>query len=118
VVHRLLPDFLQRRDQRAIAQHRPKHRHRLVGSADAHLGLAEPCAEQGTHRRRLLRHMHLEDRLRRFLPPGAQALQHLHAAQRKRQRARVGRDVLVGGPRVEHGHARLRQRPRGLHRER
>ena len=64
-------------------------------------GLAEPVAEQRQRRRRLLRHVHFEDRLRERGRPRAQALEQLHAAERQRERARVAGHVLPGRPRIE-----------------
>ena len=74
---------LQRRDDAAVAQHRAEHRHACSRARDAHLGLAEPVGEQRRRRGRLLRHMHLEDRLHPLGRPGAQPLQQLHAAERQ-----------------------------------
>ena len=106
------PRRLQRRHDVAVAQHRTEHRHGLVGGADAQFGLAERGPA-----RRLLRHMHLENRLRAGRIPGAEPLEQLHAAERERQRARVARDVELRRAGIEYRHRRLRQRARRVQRQ-
>jgi len=112
------PDLLQRCDDAAVTQHRTKQRHGLVDGADAQAGLTEQAAPQRRHRRRLLRHVHLEDRLRLLGAPGAEPFEQLDAAQRQRQRARVARHVLVGRARIEQRDAGFGQRAGGLQRQR
>ena len=58
--------------------------------------------------------MHGLDRVGLGHRPGLQALQQLHAAQRQRQGAGVGRDVARQRPGVKQGNARPWQRAGGV----
>ena len=91
---RLEPRRLQRRDDGAVAHYRAEHRHRLVDGADRQRRLAEAPRQRAEQRRRVLRDVNLGDRLRAFGPPRAEPLQQLDAADRERERARIGADVL------------------------
>jgi hypothetical protein len=115
---RLQPDLLQRRDDPAVAQHRAEHRHGFVDGADRQLGLAEARRERGQQRRCMLGHVHFADRLRVLGTPRAEPLQQLHAAERERERARIGADILVDRTRVEERDLCLGQRARRMQGER
>ncbi|WP_231497781.1 hypothetical protein [Methylibium sp. T29-B] len=121
--HGLEPGGLQRRDDRTVAGHCAELVDAALGRRQQQLGWRQTQhRSQATQQQRglLLRHVHRGNRRagRRDARPDAQALELLHAAERERQRARIARHVQVGGPRVEHVHAGLRQRARRVQRQR
>ena len=79
--HKSIPGRLQRRDQLAVADHRAKLRHALLGRAQAHFGFSRGAEQRVSQGRRRLADIHLQNRLCQTWIPNRQALQQLHAAE-------------------------------------
>ncbi len=95
-----------------VSQQPPSFGHAEFGGVQPDGGGLVP--QQGTDgdARRRLRHVHAPDRRRCRGLPRAQAFEQLHAAERQRQRARVGRDIAVDRTGIEDADARRGQAPR------